>query len=237
VRESGCGAGDGHSATHAFAPQRFIAPEVLAACDAWVRIKHAAAMRGKTPPGRAGARSGRCTGMPVCGGGTGLVDRPWLAACRNGQQRAVDALRVWQGAKAARHSVALRLHRALRAYRHARGLPPEPAAHEQVPLIHGFKGGSLQETGLYREVKAIFDAVAMRLDATDPARALLLRTASPHWLRHAYAKTLVVAHKMPLPVAQALLGHASVQTTAAYAKTDLSQLREFDEVSFTACGK
>ncbi|WP_282183691.1 tyrosine-type recombinase/integrase [Herbaspirillum sp. ST 5-3] len=47
------------------------------------------------------------------------------------------------------------------------------------------------------------------------------RAASPHWLRHAYAKTLVVEHKVPLPVAQALLGHAPVQTTAAYAKTDL----------------
>jgi len=31
-----------------------------------------------------------------------------------------------------------------------------------------------------------------------------------------------------------LLGHATVQTTAAYAKTDLRQLREFVEVGFGA---
>jgi site-specific recombinase XerD len=41
---------------------------------------------------------------------------------------------------------------------------------------------------------------------------------------------LVVDKRVPLPAAQALLGHATVQTTAAYAKTDLWQLREFVEV-------
>lgn len=61
----------------------------------------------------------------------------------------------------------------------------------------------------------------------------LLRKASPHWLRHAYARTLVVDHQVPLPAAQALLGHASVQTTAAYARTDLSQLRAFVDATFT----
>jgi hypothetical protein len=40
--------------------------------------------------------------------------------------------------------------------------------------------------------------------------------------------------RVPLPAAQALLGHASVQTTAAYAKTDLRQLREFVEAGFGA---
>jgi len=99
----------------------------------------------------------------------------------------------------------------LSAYRTARGLLAKPPAHEVLPLIHGFG-----------------------LQAGDPARAVLLRAASPHWLRHAYAKALVVDHQVPLPVAQALLGHASVQTTAGYAKTDLSQLRVFVEGSFTS---
>lgn len=44
--------------------------------------------------------------------------------------------------------------------------------------------------------------------------------------------TLVVDKRVPLPAAQALLGHASVQTTAAYAKTDLAHLREFVELGF-----
>jgi integrase/recombinase XerC len=66
----------------------------------------------------------------------------------------------------------------------------------------------------------------------DEADALLLRSVSPHWLRHAYARTLVVDQGVPLPAAQALLGHASVQTTAEYAKTDLSTLRAFVDKGF-----
>jgi len=37
-----------------------------------------------------------------------------------------------------------------------------------------------------------------------------------------------------LPVAQALLGHASVQATAGYANTDLSRLRAFVSETFSA---
>lgn len=83
------------------------------------------------------------------------------------------------------------------------------------------------------EVKAVLLAVAGEIEPSDPQSGLLLRTVSPHWLRHAYARTLVVDKRVPLPAAQALLGHASVQTTAAYAKTDLAQLREFVELGFS----
>ena len=97
----------------------------------------------------------------------------------------------------------------VRAYRIARGLPGEPGATENLPLIHGFKGGSLQESGLFDEVKSLFSEVAKRIEHQDPVQAALLRAASPHWLRHTYAKALVVDHKVPLPAAQMLLGHAS----------------------------
>ncbi|WP_175948362.1 tyrosine-type recombinase/integrase [Burkholderia pyrrocinia] len=120
----------------------------------------------------------------------------------------------------------------LQAYRRLRGLPEQPAPSEHVALVHGLKGGTLQRSGLYDEVKAIFCAAAARLEATDPTSAATLRRASPHWLRHAYARTLVVDRQVPLPVAQALLGHASIQTTAGYAKTDLSQLRAFVDRAF-----
>ena len=120
----------------------------------------------------------------------------------------------------------------LRGYRLARGLAPLPNALERLPLIHGEKASSLGPRGLYDEVKAVLVGVAEEIEATDPAGAMLLRAVSPHWLRHAYARTLVVDKRVPLPAAQALLGHASVQTTAEYAKTDLSKLREFVEQGF-----
>ncbi|MBC8732302.1 tyrosine-type recombinase/integrase [Paraburkholderia sp. UCT2] len=120
---------------------------------------------------------------------------------------------------------------ALRAYRQARGLPAEPVTGEGGPLIHSERGASLRRSGLAAEIKAVFGAAAARTAPGDPLREVLVR-ASTHWLRHGYARTMVVDHRVPLPVVQELLGHASVQTTAAYARTDRSQLRGFVEESF-----
>jgi site-specific recombinase XerD len=120
----------------------------------------------------------------------------------------------------------------LRAYRLARGLPAEPPPFESIPLVHSEKRDALGHSGLYDEVKAVLQAAEARVPAGDAATRALIHAASTHWLRHGYARTLVVDHAVPLPVAQALLGHASVQTTAAYARTDLTQLRDFVEGSF-----
>jgi site-specific recombinase XerD len=121
---------------------------------------------------------------------------------------------------------------ALRRYRQLRGLPATPPPVEQLPVIHSGKRDALGHSGLYDEVKAVLAAAQQRVAPGDVATLALLRAASTHWLRHGYARTLVVDHAVPLPVAQQLLGHASVQTTAAYARTDLTQARAFVEGSF-----
>ncbi len=95
----------------------------------------------------------------------------------------------------------------LRAYRAARGLAELPSLFERVALIHGEKGGGLGERGLYDEVKAVLHVVASEIEARDAEGAQRLRSASPHWLRHAYARTLMVDRQVPLPEAQALLGY------------------------------
>ena len=122
----------------------------------------------------------------------------------------------------------------LLAYRLARALPATPAPFERLPIIHSERRDALGTSGLYDQVKAVFHAAEDRVAPGDSATLTLLRVASTHWLRHGYARTLVVDHAVPLPVAQQLLGHASVQTTAAYAKTDLTQTRAFVEGSFPA---
>ncbi|MBB5462626.1 tyrosine-type recombinase/integrase [Paraburkholderia sp. Cpub6] len=123
---------------------------------------------------------------------------------------------------------------ALRAYRNAMGLPADPPAAERLPLIHSERGPALGASGLYDEVRALFALAAARVPAADRAMRAALERASTHWLRHGYARTLVVDHDVPLPVAQALLGHASVQTTAAYARTGQNEARAFVEGSFGA---
>ncbi|MBC8742459.1 tyrosine-type recombinase/integrase [Paraburkholderia sp. UCT31] len=121
---------------------------------------------------------------------------------------------------------------ALRAYRRAVGLPEDPPAEERLPLIHSERGRALGASGLYDAVRALFTLAAARVPAEDRAMQAALQRASTHWLRHGYARTLVVDHGVPLPVAQVLLGHASVQTTAAYARTGQSEARAFVEGSF-----
>ncbi|MEX3790889.1 tyrosine-type recombinase/integrase [Paraburkholderia sp. BR14374] len=121
---------------------------------------------------------------------------------------------------------------ALHTYRRLRGLPAEPPPGERLPLIHSERSRALGASGLYDEVRAVFALAAMRVPIADGAMRAALEAASTHWLRHGYARTLVVDHRVPLPVAQTLLGHASVQTTAAYVHTDISQLRAFVEGSF-----
>jgi integrase len=91
----------------------------------------------------------------------------------------------------------------LKTYRQLRGLPPPPGPYEHAARIHGLTGGSLHSSGLYDEVKAIFIAAADRIEKTDNAGAARLRSASPHWLRHGYARQLVVDHQVPLPAAHA----------------------------------
>ncbi|MFX1737971.1 tyrosine-type recombinase/integrase [Paraburkholderia sp. A1RI_3L] len=121
----------------------------------------------------------------------------------------------------------------LKQYRVACGLTPTPSPGEVAALIRGKRGAGLGASGLYREVKAAFRETASAMPATDAAARLVLESASPHWLRHLVGKTLVIDKRVPLPMAAALLGHGSVVTTAGYSRTDLSELRQIMQGSFT----
>jgi len=217
-----------------FAPKRFVPAALLQACDAWVARSVAT---GADP-----ARWRRAAVWTLYRySGARLSELAWNAAT-NLPRLEVDEHGGWlltvlgKGDKERSIPLPRTCCAVLRAYRLARGLPVLPNSLEQVPPIHGEKRGHLGARGLYDEVKAVLLATATELEMTDAAGAALLRLASPHWLRHAYARTLVVDTRVPLPAAQALLGHASVQTTAAYAKTDLSRLREFVEEGFSPLG-
>ncbi|WP_420890734.1 tyrosine-type recombinase/integrase [Cupriavidus metallidurans] len=219
----------GSRARSGFVPTRLIPSALLDACDAWLDANSA----GDLLP----ALRQRAIWALYRYAGVRLAELAWSAETALPRLEA-EAPGRWtlyvcgKGRKVRAIPLPAQCMVVLRAYRRARGLPPEPSAHETLPVIHGSKGEALQQTGLYREIKAIFAVVADGLQAREPAQAMLLRAASPHWLRHAYARTLVVDHQVPLPAAQALLGHASVQTTAAYAKTDLTQLRAFVDATF-----
>lgn len=216
-----------------FTPKRFVPAALLQACDAWVA--RSAATDADL------VRWRRATVWALYRySGARLSELAWNAA-PNLPRVEVDEHEDWlltvlgKGGKERVIPLPRTCGAVMRAYRLARGLPALPTSLEQAPPIHGERGGYLGTRGLYNEVKAVLLAVAAEMEGTDDAGAVLLRSV-PHWLRHAHARTLVVDKRVPLPAAQALLGHASVQTTAACAKTDLSQLREFVEEGFGPLG-
>jgi site-specific recombinase XerD len=81
---------------------------------------------------------------------------------------------------------------------------------------------------LYTIVKNRLEEVAISLERDGRnAEAAQLRDVSPHWLRHTFAKALIVRGRDIRVVAESL-GHASVTTTMAYTRQSaLDQVREY----------
>jgi integrase/recombinase XerC len=222
----------GSRAQAGFAPTRMVSAELLTHCDAWVERSWQTLQMADVNVWR------RCAIWALFRfSGARLAELAWnpsmaLPRIESNKVGAITLTVVGKGNKVRQIPLPNICSNVLMRYRLARGLSELPDALEQIPLIHGEKAGYLGARGLYDEVKAVLLAVAGEIEQGDPQGGLLLRSVSPHWLRHAYARTLVVDKRVPLPAAQALLGHASVQTTAAYAKTDLAHLREFVEDGF-----
>jgi site-specific recombinase XerD len=139
----------------------------------------------------------------------------------------------------------------LMAYRSAFGLAPVPEAGEEYGLLLSTKtrpvaiGSRLVSDAksrryfrawdsltsrktLYAIVKGRLDEVALSLERDGRgAEAAQLRDVSPHWLRHTFAKALIVRGRDIRVVAESL-GHASVTTTMAYTRQSaLDQVREY----------
>jgi integrase/recombinase XerC len=139
----------------------------------------------------------------------------------------------------------------LMAYRRAFGLSPVPEAGEEYGLLLSVQtkavavGSRLvteaksrryfrawasitSRKSLYLIVKNRLDEVAISLEQSGRvADAAKLHEVSPHWLRHTFAKALIVRGRDIRVVAESL-GHASVTTTMAYTRQSaLDQIREY----------
>ena len=139
----------------------------------------------------------------------------------------------------------------LMAYRSAFGLPAVPERGEEYGLLLSVQtrpvaiGNQLlteaksrryfrawasltSRKSLYQIVTNRLDQVALSLERDGRgAEAAQLRVVSPHWLRHTFAKALIVRGRDIRVVAESL-GHASVTTTMAYTRQSaLDQIREY----------
>ena len=227
------GLGGGARSRATFDSQRFVPESLLTTCDDWLARSVACLV---PAPEHIAAWRRAAIWTLFRFGGLRLAELAWQPALGLPRLEVDDRGQLTlhvsgKGSKARSIPLPRRCADVLRDYRLARGLRPRPKTLEHLPLIHGERAPALGARGLYDQVKAVLLAVAEEVHDDDDR--LLLREVSPHWLRHAYARSLVVDQAVPLPAAQALLGHASVQTTAEYAKTDLSTLRAFVEKGFS----
>ena len=149
---------------------------------------------------------------------------------------------VAKGGKARSVPVTSTLLKALEEYRMAFNLAPQPSLsengalllspHTRPVLIAGqavrsasdrrFFGAWKQLTTrqhLYALVKARLKATATQLKRENPQLAAELEKASPHWLRHTFAKAALLHGQSMREVAN-LLGHKSMDTTMVYTDQD-----------------
>jgi hypothetical protein len=96
------------------------------------------------------------------------------------------------------------------------------------PLIHGKQARCSKSVN---EVKAALVAVAGELQTTDSNGQLRLRSISPHWLRHAYARALVVDQSIPLPAAALVRIRSNDRRTCEYRSVEA-----FGSSSSRGCG-
>ncbi|MFZ6774544.1 tyrosine-type recombinase/integrase [Undibacterium sp. SXout7W] len=151
-----------------------------------------------------------------------------------------------KGSKARTIPVPVPVFDALRLYRRAFGLPTVPGPEETAllilsprtmpVLINGIKVKYTKDRqffqawtpvrtrqGIYEIVKARLKAAADQLDAKKDDRGAQLRQASPHWLRHTFAKASLLVGQDQRSVA-AHLGHASIETVMLYSEQDVLDL-------------
>lgn len=152
-----------------------------------------------------------------------------------------------KGAKERRIPVTRSLLSALMAYREAFGLTPLPTTGDTTPLLLSSHtravtiGGSQVKQagdrrffgawksigtrqGLYKIVKSRLGAAGGFLRHTgDEESAFRLDAASPHWLRHTFAKASLLQGQSMREVAS-LLGHSSIDTTMIYTDQDALDL-------------
>jgi site-specific recombinase XerD len=96
-----------------------------------------------------------------------------------------------------------------------RGVPDRASS----PGSPGRSGGGVSASAFHRQLKRFLGTCADSLAQTEPAAAVRLRRASAHWMRHTHISHALAAG-VPVEVVQQNVGHASLDTTTCYVRTE-----------------
>jgi site-specific recombinase XerD len=81
--------------------------------------------------------------------------------------------------------------------------------------------GGLSAAAIYSLLKQFFLKCSEVAGELPSEKRTTFKRASTHWLRHTFAHHVLKATGKDLTVAQSLLGHSSINTTAIYVKADM----------------
>lgn len=129
---------------------------------------------------------------------------------------------VGKGGKVRRVPVSTEWVGGLAGYLVVRHLPADPRQAVGAALLGRLSTGerdSVSASSIHRQLKRFFQHCATELADTDVAAASALRRASCHWMRHTHVSHALDAG-VPVQVVQQNVGHASLDTTTRYVRTE-----------------
>jgi site-specific recombinase XerD len=138
---------------------------------------------------------------------------------------------IGKGQKAGKVALPPLARSALDRYLIERQLPLSPERWEPaaalVPSLNGNSEGNLSTVRLWAILRRFFHATANIIEADNPAFAVKLRLAGPHWMRHTHA-THALKRGAQLTSVRDNLRHASISTTSIYLHSDeVERARQF----------
>lgn len=150
----------------------------------------------------------------------------WKAQLDNGDERLAAFEKRPPLVAALKSPVGQRTEKTVLALQHVDDATESPKVMQSRSITNStvlaYDNSALSPSGIYRSMKSFFKYVQKIAD-NDTQRERLIKS-SPHWMRHTFAHSAMLEDKTDsgLMSAKGLLGHTSINTTAEYAKQDLT---------------
>lgn len=144
--------------------------------------------------------------------GATRIEGWWLRVCgKGGRIRDVPVPSTWVDALSA--------YLVDRGYAAGLGQRGVPLLGASRPISAAREEDGVSGSAFHRQLKGFLAACATQLAPTDARAAARLRQASAHWMRHTHISHALAAG-VPVEVVQQNVGHASLDTTSGYVRSE-----------------
>jgi len=149
----------------------------------------------------------------------GLLDERWLESRK--KMKAIEKKEI-NPDKDGRQLVVAKDYRPQLVLARDNGSHPQMKSEEEADQNNSESHvGGLSAAAIYSLLKQFFLRCSAAAGELPSEKGTTFKRASTHWLRHTFAHHVLKATGKDLTVAQSLLGHSSINTTAIYVKADM----------------